>query len=643
MQSRLYRGFPGYDVLREIEQVAFIEELPSGTPSGDSSQGVIVVGETLKGEFNKLLEAVTPGDLYNLVGGFDKTITCVPEYVDALTEPTHGYAEGNLMLAISRLKFSKLVVVRADVSIEDSATNDKVLFTFTRALPSTTASAGGSASTSLPLTNGTNFDKEYFNGDLVAISADNPIYVKVGTQRVKAIAYTAGSGSAGTLTLDTAITWSNGATVTRLAAYTIPAGTLVEGENDDGDTVKAATMDDYTFTESGLTVTGYCRPLTENICGKGFGQGSYTGALSDILTATVSSRTCPQTTVKPTGDKSYPYPVGMTMGALAVSHDDFTCESWVNICNTAYANAIGTKANPGGAYSIDAVSKKCTIIVACRHSCGNESDLDECSAIRTALRTHCYDMESDGLFRETCVRPPLYTDRTTALSAVDPGVGYSRHDRRDFCFPGMMRIIPELGITPIAVGSDMLLASVKSQLLPEVQVSTYHGLGEGRGYTEVQQIKTSPSTALRNLGPDDYKAFKAAGICAPVFDEDQGLTFHSGVTTSLTEGEQYQNVRSFKDYVYRTVARIQKPYKGQNPTPKRVANLKAQLDSFLSGLITSERAESYSLDVTTGNDQQTGNMRLYIIKFQIKMFAPMDTFVNYVQIGETVEITLQAA
>lgn len=637
----MLEAFPGYDAAAALEQVMIIDKAPPGSIKGIGTGRVLIAAETTKGPCNTPRKPSNVGELESIFGGFDLTITTLP----GTTFTDKNNFEGNLYWAIMNRRFAELAVVRPDVSIRDTGSQGaKVAFTLTRTPASTTATAAGSSVTSLPVADITGFKKVVVNGERKDVSADNPMTVLIAGTEATVTAVTEGVGTAGTLTLSAAASWSEDAAVVRkLAAYTLPGGTVIEGENDDDDTVQVATMDDVTFAAGVNTASVYARPITANVSGKAFSVTTYNG-LTDVLVSTANSITYPKTTLASTGDKSAAYPDGQTLGASGVSHSAFTASDWATTVNNAYAAAIGYSSSPGGMFSAGAVAKGRTIIASARHWAGDTGDLGECAAIHTALKSHVADSALTGVGAVALLRPPLHCDKETALSASAQGVSTGgRSDRAIYCFPGVKATLTSISTDPIDTGWDTWMASVLSQINPEESPAQYHGLLDGRGISEVMQIKSTSTDDLRDLAVSDYKDFKAAGVCAPDFHETHGWTCYSGVTTDLTSGREQIYRRRMADYVAFSYAAAMERYKSTLPKPARETEIRTISENFFDGLKSENtpefsRIEDYSIDIESGNTAETEAKHVKVIKIKCKLYASSDTFVIIGEIGENVVV-----
>jgi hypothetical protein len=636
LKKAIYSNFPGLDVIAALEQIAVVDVAPAETIQGTGDQRAVLVGEFLKGDFNTPTSIAAVSDLKSLFGWVDRTITTKPEKTSTYmtVHPSAGY-EGNGVLALARKRFASLAIVRAKTAIKSAS--QYITFTLTRTAASTTADGSGSSSTSLQVASVDGFQYVRVNGENIAPNSDNPLKITLGGTEADVVDVDAATK---TLTLSEATSWDASDAVVRvLDDYTLPAGTVISGENDDADSVEAALMDDVSFSNGATTATAFLRPITANVCEKGFGVGAYSGALDTVETASVSGNTCPKTTLLYSGDAAYPYVDGQTMGSSAVSHGGFTCESWGNIVNYAYANAIGYASNPGGAYSSADPAGTRRILFCARHWAGG--DADDCSAIRSAMASHVADSASGGVTVVALSRPPFDTARDTSIGSSDPGVAANRTDRLVYCFPEVKQLFPELDASnSIDMGWDTWMASILSQLAPEEDPGQYHNLADGRGITAIKQIRTTAGAELRDLNPDDYKTFRQKGVCAPAFSESYGWTCYSGVTSSVVSGRTEINRRRMADYVTNRATTIVERYKSTLERTKRNLAILDALEALGEELKSEEdpdlqRIDDYSVQL---GDVESGVQK---IDFQCKLLGTSRSFLINLELGTTVTITTE--
>jgi len=431
--------------------------------------------------------------------------------------------------------------------------------------------------------------------------------------------------------------------------YTLPAGSIITGANNEEtpEDVTLATMNPVTFAAGSATAKVYCRPLTDTVCGKGFDEDG----ISDVVNETVNGKTCPATTTRIDGDITAPFPTGMTMGAAAVSHDAFTAQSWAQIVNTAYATAIGNSTTPGGAFANEGEAAERDVVLSARHWAGGV--MDDCSSIRSALSSHATDSAKNGIGVHCLIRPPFEaslavvkgdTDSGQSVTGDDPGISaYATNKRVIYCYPHLNVIIPEVDsqIT-IPLGFDSYVASMISQQAPEEPISQYHQHLEDIGIVSVGQIRTTSAGEYRHLTLDDYRYFQSGndsltcGICAPDHSKQHGWTCMAQVAA---DGSSISRQR-MADYVELSIGKAIEAYKSTLNREDRDAGIVSQVDSFLSGLVEKpERIAAYSLDISSGNSETTENLKIKVIRMQVKLLNEAASFALVTELGETVTIT----
>jgi phage tail sheath protein FI len=144
----------------------------------------------------------------------------------------------------------------------------------------------------------------------------------------------------------------------------------------------------------------------------------------------------------------------------------------------------------------------------------------------------------------------------------------------------------------------------------------------------------------------DYKAFKAAGICAPRVD-DGVLFFQSGVTSvDPATSPEFASIarRRFADFVQDTLAARGKKFSKKLTTKARRTAMTGEIRSFCEGLLSSknpsnQRIEGYLVDEKTGNTVQSLAAGIYRIIVKIKMISSMDAIVFQTEIGTTVDVS----
>lgn len=274
------------------------------------------------------------------------------------------------------------------------------------------------------------------------------------------------------------------------------------------------------------------------------------------------------------------------------------------------------------------------------------------NAVRNELRQNAIDASANGCAgRRAIVRPPLgTTTRAQARSSsTQPGVGAYRSDRVDYAFPGVRTHVPGIASRGLAggtgftvdgvidAGADAWLASVESLLNPEEnpgQETQFMAgaLGIEAGNPDVQDLTI-----------DDYKAFRAAGICAPRIDAGT-MFFQSGVNSVDPTQTALRNIsrRRMADFIQDSIANAIVPFVKKLATNDRKALVVSTIDAFLSTLLSKDNPENQRIagytieDVTSAAEKKLGILRLLV---KVKLLGSLDVIVVDTAVGETVEIT----
>lgn len=223
-----------------------------------------------------------------------------------------------------------------------------------------------------------------------------------------------------------------------------------------------------------------------------------------------------------------------------------------------------------------------------------------------------------------------------------------RHDRFFYCWPAWFVRIPEiaergtaggLGFTAdgvISVRADGPLASICARLAPEENPAQA---------TEIIGEFFKVDSSGVELEIDNYIALKAAGICGPIVDPDDGPGYQSGVTSvnPITEaGRKNMARRKMADFIQDSGALLLKPYSKKLNKRSRRDGARGALESFFDGLLSElspelSRIEAYGLSEAnnTADGIASGT---FIIDGQVKIFASLDAIVFRTEIGEGVVV-----
>lgn len=276
------------------------------------------------------------------------------------------------------------------------------------------------------------------------------------------------------------------------------------------------------------------------------------------------------------------------------------------------------------------------------------------NAIRKALRSNVLAASSNGCFgRIAFIRPPLGTPKASALLAAEPGVGAYRDQRVIYNFPALNTFVPLVakrglsggaGFTAdgnLDVGADGFCASVCSQLPPE------ENPGQITAFTDAVNGLESASTA-QGYVMDDYKLFRAKGICAPRMD-DGTCVFQSGVTSvDPSVYPQLRNIarRRMADFIQDSLARRAKAYGKKLSTFTRRKAFSTEMKQFMETLLSrnnqnAQRIAGYTVDAKSGNTPDSLALGVYRVIINVRTLASLDAIVLQTTIGESVSVEEQ--
>jgi hypothetical protein len=292
------------------------------------------------------------------------------------------------------------------------------------------------------------------------------------------------------------------------------------------------------------------------------------------------------------------------------------------------------------------------------------------NAVRQAGRMNALSASANGCFgRMFCARTPLNTLESVALSQVaQPGVGAYRSQRVVYCYPQANTFVPQIAAVGTAggagftatgnvdVGADGFLASVLSQLAPEEDPGQLTSFLDG-----VNSLESGANVQLANGGTGfqmaDYIAFKAAGICALRWDDDDGTAvFQSGVTSAnqQTQVEDTDiNTRRMADFIEDSESTSLQAFGKQLSKVKRRNAIAAELQNFLTGLAgggvgakngtpnneDAQRIDSFDIDTKTGNTDETLGLGIYVIIQTIRTLSSLKAIVLQTTVGPTAVTT----
>jgi hypothetical protein len=288
-------------------------------------------------------------------------------------------------------------------------------------------------------------------------------------------------------------------------------------------------------------------------------------------------------------------------------------------------------------------------------------------AVRTALQTHVTLASGQGISRTCMTAPQLNIVALGGTAAItedlvlgdpSPGVGASRDERQDFCWPSYITSVPEFSGASIQgadgsnvldgtldMGADGLLASVLSMLAPERD--------PGQSASPVADVMNANVLALgrgiSGLQMSDYILFNARGVTAIRFDVDLGLfIFETASTTSADPTRQSIPRRRFADFAQDSLAKAYKPFVKLPISRQFTDGLFGETDSFLQGMLSPnnpafQRILGYTIDEKSGNTRELLKKGIYVIIVNVEMLGIARKIVLQTTIGNGVLNIVQAA
>lgn len=291
----------------------------------------------------------------------------------------------------------------------------------------------------------------------------------------------------------------------------------------------------------------------------------------------------------------------------------------------------------------EAPARDVNVLVTARHS----------TTIASAARTVALQRSGQGLGMTYVHSPPLSdVDTTTeAVATAYPGVGAYRSERVMYGWPGVQHFVPEAVGTEItgADGNvyddgylddsfDTWIASILSNLPPERNPAQASEpiptlLSGVAGFQRA-------ATAIQ-LTMNDYSALKAAGIMAPRFPRGGTAKIQSGVTTSLTSGEETIARRRMADFIEDSLAQRLAQFSQDLLTEDLKDTIEGETVSFLEELLSennpaAQRIAGYTVDTESGNTESLLAAGVFVVIVRVRTLASADYLVLQVEAGNGV-------
>lgn len=283
-------------------------------------------------------------------------------------------------------------------------------------------------------------------------------------------------------------------------------------------------------------------------------------------------------------------------------------------------------------------------------------------AIRTALLAHVVAASSEGPGRRANIRPPIGTSLATAIGAVAPGVGATRAERVNYCYPHFEQTLGELAeLDPtevissqfILIGADSAMASILSVLAPENNPgqSTSEFFDGGLINPYIRKLEDgliTPGVPTR-FSLANYISMKAAGVAGLRYsNEITEWVFQSGVTSVSPTQEPSRvaiNRRHMADFLEDSMAAIALRYNKKPRTTDRLNALIGDITGFLELMLSAadlakQRIDAYSIDTKSGNTPQLQGSGITVIIVNVRTLDDLNQIVLQTTIGPNVDIAV---
>lgn len=217
---------------------------------------------------------------------------------------------------------------------------------------------------------------------------------------------------------------------------------------------------------------------------------------------------------------------------------------------------------------------------------------------------------------------------STGVAAAATDAALQRSDRIVYCYNHAYTRDPDTG-AEVVTRPESWMASILSQ----TDVDVHPGDEDNKKYTA--GITRLYQTALQRA---DYITLKAAGISA--LESDEGFSFVSGVTSSLTSGKQEITRRRMTDYIQLSLAsELKHSVKKKNTPTRRKANA-ALIQGFLNDLKKNERiVEAFQVDTEKLNTPSGRAVGIEKILLRVKLLGHMLYLSLVTEIGTSVTIS----
>lgn len=255
------------------------------------------------------------------------------------------------------------------------------------------------------------------------------------------------------------------------------------------------------------------------------------------------------------------------------------------------------------------VARSVNIIISARHGVEGVAIGSLTGALMKSFTDHCTTMQGRGVPRITFVSPPLATPKATARGSSGVGISSTtaggRNKRRGYGWPGYSKAVPAIvKDDPSLTGiidwtTDVLMATKASLLAPELSLSQPGT--ELKSMLGLESYYTAAGTgdALTQV---DYTLNKAAGICSPRVDTDNGQVLQSQVMSvdpSTAPDDVKISDRRMRDFLYASLLKFAGPKQSKLSKPSRRRRIGADIAGWLQGLTDDERIAAYIIQEDT--------------------------------------------
>lgn len=267
--------------------------------------------------------------------------------------------------------------------------------------------------------------------------------------------------------------------------------------------------------------------------------------------------------------------------------------------------------------------------------------------------------------RRCIFSPPVGTSLSTALGNGDLGVGANRDDRRVYCFPGIRKLVPEIGVATSAAGvgftDDGIVQTPATAMYAFIRaiLPAERSVGENPGTNEIGALSQYGLAGLENafdstqggqsLVSANYVAFKAAGITAINRITGIGYMFQSDVS-SVDPNIDTARAPASRGFLFDEIGLqlwyISIPFKDKLARPFEIQALLSLVRGYLSALRSEDQPDrqriySYSVAVESSDDQLRNGFVL--LKVEIQRFPHIKAIVYNVNLTPAAVSVVEAA